>query len=370
MKSCAVKKIEIKINEEKTLTFDLIDDSKPAPPPTVSLKGVFRIHDLDSEIDDKHVLDFFWQRGVLLADDERMVREHYSNRFLGGQDILNGVRRFAGTWLLPQTQRAVDCIGIHELLIDGERHQMRVEMVGGPRRCYVCGNFGHVAAAHNHSGGSATSWAGRASRHAGQHEDDDHEDGEIDDEQNEEVAEADFTQQAAQLPLVSLSALNPNLSAANFPALQELHVDRNNVTNPFVVPTNPAPPTNQDAHNAGLPFNSRLSRQPNSKQGGGRQSGVTQSGSTTPQNSSGSRRSSRKSTASRSASRDSSASEAKSNSNQSEATKRRINKSIANLLVDANRNGLASTDSSPTDSAAKKPAFVNGERENDGMMQI
>ena len=42
-----------------------------------------------------------------------------------------------------------------------------------------------------------------------------------------------------------------------------------------------------------------------------------------------------------------------------------MNKSIANLLVDAKRSGLASTESSPTEKAAKKPAIENDERAND-----
>ena len=44
------------ITKHKIKAFVLVDDSQAAPPPSVSLSGVFRIHDLDSEIEDKMCL--------------------------------------------------------------------------------------------------------------------------------------------------------------------------------------------------------------------------------------------------------------------------------------------------------------------------
>ena len=94
------------------------------------------------------MLAVFKLAGVQLAQDEKVTREYYSNRFLGGERILNSVRRFKGTWLLNNTDRVVNLVGGHELTIENEKHQMRLELVGSPRRCYGCGQFGHIAADH------------------------------------------------------------------------------------------------------------------------------------------------------------------------------------------------------------------------------
>ena len=357
------KQLKIEMKNKKIKHFVLVDDSQPAPQPSVSLSGVFRIHDLDSEIEDKHVLAFFKQADVQLANDERLTREYYSNRFLGGERILNGVRRFKGTWLLHQTQAAVDRVGVHELTIDNEKHQMRVEMVGGPRRCYVCGQFGHVAAAHGQSRGSTSSWAARASGQAIRRVETDNEEGEIEsdrdeqDEEQEELMESAGTrlpQHTVPAPSFSVSAPNPNLVAANFPVLQTSQVSSNNIKTPFAIPNSPAPPAHKGALKSTQPQNARPSRKSASSD--------KQSDATPTQSASSSRRTSRTSSASGRGSRDASASETMSDNKQT-AVKSKLKQkrqTVGKHLADAHRSGLESTEStefSPTERAAKKHAF-------------
>ena len=358
------KKLEIQIKEEEFVSFVFVDDSKPSQPRPVTLTGVFRIHDLDSEIDNKHVLDFFEQVGVQLANRTIMTREYFSNKITGGEQILNGVRRFQGSWLVEDTHTAVQIVGFQELTINNERHQMRIELVGGPRRCYVCGQLGHVGADHHQQRRGATSWAARASGNLNQQGVDDHEEGEIeyaqeDEREEDELTGPSFDHQAGPAPALSLLA-------SNFPVLQSSQDYSNNDTALFAIPSNPAPPANSGALKAGQP--PRPSRPATAHNVGGRDTGGLQAGNTTPLNPTASRRSSRTSGASSSASRDASASETKSDNRQAAEKKKqkRKSKSIANHLADANRSGLESSESSPSESAAKKkPSLENDESVND-----